>query len=55
MNHISKACLGFPGITDPESPLDSSAIATDHDFKTKKVLLANYKKITCSKHKIKPL
>lgn len=53
MNHISKAYLGFPGITNPESPLGSSAIAIDYDFKTQKVLLANDKKITCSKHKRK--
>lgn len=44
MNHITKAYLGFPGITNPECPLGSSAIAIDYDFKTKKVLLAYNKK-----------
>lgn len=62
MNHITKAYLGFPGITNPECPLGSSAITIDYDFKTRKVLLAYQKKKkkqnhqknnTCSKHKIK--
>lgn len=45
MNHITKAYLSFPAITNPECPLGSSAIAIDYDFKTKKVLLAyNIKK-----------
>lgn len=37
MNQISKAYLGFPGITN-QSPLGSSAIAIDYDVKTKKSL-----------------
>lgn len=44
MNHITKAYLGFPGITNPECPLGSSAIAIDYDFKTKKVLAYSKKK-----------
>lgn len=52
MIHITKAYLGFPGITNPECPLGSSAIAIDYDFKTKKIPLAYNKKITRSKHKI---
>lgn len=52
MNHISKAYLGFPGITKPESPLGCSAISIDYDFKTKEILLTTIK-ITCSKEKVK--
>lgn len=52
MNCITKAYLGFSGITKLESPLGSSAIAIDYGFRTKKVLLTAIK-ITCSKDKIK--
>lgn len=52
MNCITKAYLGLPGITKPESPLGCSAIAIDYGFKTKIVLLTATK-ITCSEDKVK--